>query len=625
MGNSIVKERRNLRYNTNNIQANSAQVNGAQVNGTTITAASMSQVPTSSVNMYVCNMTANPKVSDADVQIMVSACNLMIKNVASAWNLLCPTITFISIASIRSKVKTVNDWLFYMIDTDQNVPDAAAYHTEVSDMVVGYILVRTIITQGGTVPISGPTNAYYHNPATLFYKDASTLTVASALSHEIFEALIDAFCVQWWQGQDGNFYAAEVCDPVQGNIIKVAVNGVNVGVSNFVLRAWQDTESKKGPYDYMGLLKAPFTLNKNGYAVVFDPNVNQVNYVFGDLVPEWVKQMKAKSLRLLARNFAVGSDGEVGPAVKTKAMIAKRPKPQLTAPTAIISTNIPYSWININNQPGVIMTMPSIRMYINNKSTLVSSVQVNKMVEACNILLPEVAKSWGVNYSPVTYAGAPPKPSETDWVFNIIDTDPNNSGFEAFHTVEGGLVDGYIMAKPTLDYGGTILYGGKRNHNQPTIAASLFHEIVEALGDPECNAWWKNSSGTINSFDQNGNPITTAGAHYVACEICDPVQMNVVAVTLRDGKKVGLSDFVLPSWSDVGNRVGPFNYLNTLKAPFTIDLGGYVVYKDSEDGTQNQAYGVDFPEWMKDLKKRSGRNNCRRVGGGKGRMQKLVG
>ena len=41
-------------------------------------------------------------------------------------------------------------------------------------------------------------------------------------------------------------------------------------------------------------------------------------------------------------------------------------------------------------------------------------------------------------------------------------------------------------------------------------------------------------------------------------------------------QKVGLCDWVLPSWSNP-KGTGPFNHLNTLKAPFTLDKNGYII------------------------------------------------
>jgi len=240
----------------------------------------------------------------------------------------------------------------------------------------------------------------------------------------------------------------------------------------------------------------------------------------------------------------------------------------------------------IDDKSGQIETMTGVIMYIANQSSVVKDNDVILMVEACNILMPSVAKAWKVTCPIVKYIDEKNATSEikkeTDWLFHIIDTDASVPDALAFHTVENNLVDGYILAKTIMDNGGVLLYGGDENKEAETIASALFHELVEALGDPECNAWWKNNKNTINSLDTNGNPTVIKNVKYVAAELCDPVQGNIVVVTLSNGTKVGLSDFVLPAWSEPTNKTGPYNYTETLKAPFVIDKGGYAVYKDSK-------------------------------------------
>ena len=97
-----------------------------------------------------------------------------------------------------------------------------------------------------------------------------------------------------------------------------------------------------------------------------------------------------------------------------------------------------------------------------------------------------------------------------------------------------------------------------------------------------------------------------------SCRSIVQVQNNIVVVTLSDGTKVGLSDFILPAWSKVENKVGPFNYMKTLKKPFTIDHGGYVVYMDSVNGVQNQAYAHGCDEWVREPKRKSFRTKSRK-------------
>lgn len=88
---------------------------------------------------------------------------------------------------------------------------------------------------------------------------------SSCASHELLETLADPECS--WASQDvltGNFYALEVCDPVEADTYDV--DGVQV--SNFVTPSYFGMGDR---YDYMGTLVAPFTLRPGGYCQVFVP------------------------------------------------------------------------------------------------------------------------------------------------------------------------------------------------------------------------------------------------------------------------------------------------------------------------------------------------------------------
>lgn len=67
-----------------------------------------------------------------------------------------------------------------------------------------------------------------------------------------------------------------------------------------------------------------------------------------------------------------------------------------------------------------------------------------------------------------------------------------------------------------------------------------------------------------------------------AGEVCDPVQNNIVVVTLPSGTNVGVCDWILPGWQDAQNTTGPFNHMNTLTAPFQIKNGYAMIIKNSK-------------------------------------------
>lgn len=77
----------------------------------------------------------------------------------------------------------------------------------------------------------------------------------------------------------------------------IVAQGLRVPVSNFVLPAffnrWAD-----GPYDYLGVLKAPFSLAKGGYAILQrttrsrERDARRFHVIFDDAVPDWQRRQK---------------------------------------------------------------------------------------------------------------------------------------------------------------------------------------------------------------------------------------------------------------------------------------------------------------------------------------------
>jgi hypothetical protein len=226
--------------------------------------------------------------NDTTMQAMALACQQLATQLCRDWNLPVPTVY---VRSASSAKRSPNEWVFSIVDTDAQVPDALAYHTEQNDDVTGYILAKTILDNGGV----------------LLWRDEHTDTVASALFHEIAEALVDPTVNAWWQDQSGQFWAAEVCDPVQGNIVQVHVSlpaprghpasTVVVGLSDYVLPAWRDPESPNSATgaakkNYLGTLTAPFTIAPGGYAVVLPAGQTQTTQIWGEKVSEAVKHSK---------------------------------------------------------------------------------------------------------------------------------------------------------------------------------------------------------------------------------------------------------------------------------------------------------------------------------------------
>jgi hypothetical protein len=86
-------------------------------------------------------------------------------------------------------------------------------------------------------------------------------------THEIFEALVDPWCLVASQDPTLNkFYGYEVGDPVEGDQFAYVYNGVKI--SDFVLPAWFTGDP--GPYDFAEKCSKPFQILPNGYVSIYE-------------------------------------------------------------------------------------------------------------------------------------------------------------------------------------------------------------------------------------------------------------------------------------------------------------------------------------------------------------------
>lgn len=231
------------------------------------------------MQLYLFNRST--KVSLSDVNAMVLAVNMLLVQFCNAWQIASSTITY-KTGSPTTGMK----YVFYLVDQDPSAIGALAYHTETtSSIYVGYVLCKTILNYGGVI----------------LYKDKKTPTVASALFHEITETLIDPTVNIWWQINGRQMVAAEVCDPVQNNIVLqqviIASKVVNVGLSDFVYPAWLDPYAPVGSrFNYMNTLTRPFSMSSGGYLILLTITNGNISYIFGTKVPGWQKEAKLANM-----------------------------------------------------------------------------------------------------------------------------------------------------------------------------------------------------------------------------------------------------------------------------------------------------------------------------------------
>lgn len=97
----------------------------------------------------------------------------------------------------------------------------------------------------------------------LQYGESWTVTT----SHELLEMLADPNVDQTVDDARGWTYPRENCDAVEGDHYTISDTISGVLVSNFVLPSWFDARGK-APFDHLGKLRAPFTLDKGGYVSI---------------------------------------------------------------------------------------------------------------------------------------------------------------------------------------------------------------------------------------------------------------------------------------------------------------------------------------------------------------------
>lgn len=151
--------------------------------------------------------------------------------------------------------------------------DALGYHDQVGNRPYGKVFVEPILDQGATLT-DGP----------------NSLSVTA--SHEGCEIAGDENVNLWVQMPSGKLTSKELCDAVEDESYEVLVGDERVSVSDFLLPAWFDGQDKEGPFDYLGVLMAPFTRTEGGYMIVMDGG--KVDNVVGARYPRWKFGHKAR-------------------------------------------------------------------------------------------------------------------------------------------------------------------------------------------------------------------------------------------------------------------------------------------------------------------------------------------
>ena len=226
--------------------------------------------------------------------LMINAINTMLPAFCKSWSL--KEYTCIAAPS-TTKVGSTGMYCVFL-DTS-TAAGTLAFHTENANIPYGEVFVKTVLQYGGSI-LMGTNN--------------TAPTVAQAFAHEIFEMLVNPNINVWWQVSNSTLAPAEVCDPVQGNIVPIKVGSVTVGMSDYILPEWNDPQSKKGPYNFLNTLISPFQMSKGGYLVSM--KTGNISYVFGETSSEYAQKRSEYLLEYMKSVYPVPVEASVEASVE---------------------------------------------------------------------------------------------------------------------------------------------------------------------------------------------------------------------------------------------------------------------------------------------------------------------
>jgi hypothetical protein len=160
-------------------------------------------------------------------------------DLANVWSVEAATFTF---APKGTQPGAGSWWLVFLDNSDQ--AGALAYHDLTNDgMPISKVFVVTL------------------------QSDKSSLSVGA--THELCEMAVDPWLNSAYQDGKGQFWAGEVCDPVESDQYGYEIDGVLV--TDFVTPAWFAPKNVAGAIDLKGHAQSAFEVLSGGYAQTFDP------------------------------------------------------------------------------------------------------------------------------------------------------------------------------------------------------------------------------------------------------------------------------------------------------------------------------------------------------------------
>lgn len=207
---------------------------------------------------------ATDRITDRDARAMVKAIDTQVRrDFTKPHGLINRRVRYTTPDKL-----TATDWVITLVDDAGQ--DALGWHTEdTGDIVYGVVGVNPVLDHDGRV-LEGP------------------LSVASVLSHEVLELLLNPSISLWADTGAGYLVAREAADAVQSDWYEID----GVSVSNFLLPDWfSPAVSPDDRYDHMGLCRAPFEVRPGGYTLKCQGG--RITEVYGETPPpEWLMERK---------------------------------------------------------------------------------------------------------------------------------------------------------------------------------------------------------------------------------------------------------------------------------------------------------------------------------------------
>lgn len=229
-----------------------------------------------------------------------------------------------------------------------------------------------------------------------------------------------------------------------------------------------------------------------------------------------------------------------------------------------------------------------------NQSTMVNDSDCEVMCKAIQIQLDlHFLPAWNMRGATISFYSDKTKVPGYAWLLSILDNS-TQAGALGYHSLDDDKVDAFIFAQPILANGGTVMLYDANNPSQYTVSATVSHEVMEMCGDRYCNGF-------------SVGPQIAQGNLYCQ-EMADPVEADNYGILVGE-QMIAVSNFIFPSWFNPSATLqtnAPFDYLNKLTAPYTMDAGGYMIVASiSSEGQVNakMLFGIRMPEWRKETKR----------------------